>query len=87
MGGSIDQPRTESYGYGWGIAMNEVVSLTPTHYAERRVATIAFGSGTGVCGTHTLNRSGGKVVMDACRWVRRGLSTQRRIWPPAHRAG
>jgi len=86
-GGRLYRPAQDgSHDYGWGIAINEVVSLTPTHYAERRVATIAFASGTGVCGTHTLNRSGGKVVMDAWRWVRRGPSTQGRIWPRAHRA-
>ena len=59
-----------SHGYGWAIAVNEVVSLTTTHYAERRVSTVA--PPPGVRGTHTLNRAGGIAVMDAWQWVRRG---------------
>lgn len=57
--------------YGRGIALNEVVSLSPDHYSERRLATVRPDWAWGICGTHTLNRSGDAVVMDACRYVLR----------------
>jgi hypothetical protein len=60
-----------SGGYGWALALNEVLSLTPDRYADRRVATVRPEWSMGVCGTHTLNRAGSTVVMDACRHVLR----------------
>jgi|GEM_PF-763711 len=60
-----------SRGYGWGIAVNEVLSLTPTRFEERRVAMVTPDFGRGVCGVHTMNRAGGRMVMDACRWAPR----------------
>ena len=60
-----------SGGYGWAVALNEVLTLTPDRYADRRVATVRPDWGMGVCGTHTLNRAGSTVVMDACRYVLR----------------
>lgn len=62
-----------SKGYGSAIAVNEVLSLTPTHYAERRLARLAPSWAATICGTHTLNRAGRTVVMDECREVRRSL--------------
>ena len=67
-----------SKGYGWAIAVNEVLSLTPTHFAERRVALVQPHWAKALCGTHTLNRAGRTVVMDECRYVRR-----RRLRPRA----
>ncbi len=64
-----------SHGYGWGIALKEVLTLTPTSYAERRVGTIAAPDRRDVCGVHTLNRAGGTVVMDLCRWMPRKALT------------
>ncbi len=60
-----------SRGYGWGIAVNEVLSLTPSHYAERRVHTVTPPPGRGVCGTHTMSLTDSLAVMDVCRWVPR----------------
>jgi hypothetical protein len=67
-----------SKGYGRAIAVNEVLSLTPTHFAERRVALVQPHWARALCGTHTLNRVGRTVVMDECRYVRR-----RRLRPRA----
>jgi hypothetical protein len=55
--------------YGRGIALNEVLSLSPVDYSERRVATVRPDWAWGICGTHTLNRAGDMVVMDASRYV------------------
>jgi hypothetical protein len=63
-----------SGGYGWGIAVKEVLSLTTAGFAERRVGIIKPPRARGVCGIHTLNRAGGVTVMDACRWVPRSRS-------------
>ena len=67
-----------SKSYGRAIAVNEVLSLTPTHFAERRVALVQPHWAKALCGTHTLNRAGRIVVMDECRYVRR-----RRVRPRA----
>jgi hypothetical protein len=58
-----------SVDYGWAITMNEVVTLTPGLYAERRLGTLRPDWAKGLAGTHTINRAGGVVVMDACRYV------------------
>jgi hypothetical protein len=68
-----------SRGYGWRIAVNEVLTLTPTHYAEIRVSTLEPPPLTGARGTHTVNLADGRVVMDAWRWTRRGDSDRRRM--------
>jgi len=67
-----------SKGYGGAIAVNEVLSLTPTHFDERRIALVQPRWAKALCGTHTLNRVGRTVVMDECRYVRR-----RRLRPRA----
>jgi hypothetical protein len=66
-----------SGGYGWGIAVNEVLSLTPWSYEERRIAVLGPGWTRGLRGTHTLNRAGPNVVMDACRLVWRNPLRER----------
>ena len=66
-----------SKGYGWAIAVNEVLSLTPTHFAERRVAFVQPRWAKALCGTHTLNRVGRTVVMDECRYVRWAVRRRR----------
>ena len=62
-----------SRGYGWAIRVNEVLTLTPTRFAERRIALVQPDWAKALCGTHTLNRLGRTVVMDECRSVRRRL--------------
>lgn len=66
-----------SKGYGSAIAVNEVLSLTPAHFAERRVARVQPRCAQALCGTHTLSRAGHTVVMDECRYVRRSLRRPR----------
>ena len=66
-----------SKGYGSAIAVNEVLSLTPAHFAERRVTRVQPRCAQALCGTHTLNRTGRTVVMDECRYVRRSLRRTR----------
>ena len=62
-----------SKGYGWAIAVNEVLSLTPSQFDERRVALLEPRWAQDLRGTHTLNRTGRTVVMDEGRYVRRSL--------------
>ena len=57
--------------YGWAISVSEVLTLTPEAYADRQVALIRPEWAPDLCGTHTLNRDGTQVVMDACHVVRR----------------
>ena len=59
-------------GYGWGIVVNEVQVLTSSAYVERRVADVGPTWSKRLCGTHTLNRAGDTVAMDACYYVLRG---------------
>lgn len=76
--GSLYRPSQDgTRGYGWGIVVNEVLSLTPAHYRERPVAMVSPDFAKRSCGFHTMNRAGGKVVMDACRWIPRLQSP----WP------
>ena len=66
-----------SRGYGWAISVNEVLSLTPTDFAERNVALLQPSWARSLLGTHTLNRAGRTVVMDECRYVRRSRQRAR----------
>jgi hypothetical protein len=60
-----------THGYGWGIAVNEIQSLSPDSFAERRVAHVAPDWAPDLLGVHTLNRSGVTVVMDERRYIPR----------------
>lgn len=72
LGEKLYRPAQDgSGGYGWAIALNEVLSLTPDSYLDRRVTTVRPDWSRAVCGTHTLNRAGNTVVMDACRYMLR----------------
>ncbi len=58
-----------SGGYGWGMSISEVTTLTPDTYREVAVTSIVPEFDTGICGTHTFNRAGNMVVADVCRRV------------------
>ncbi|MBS9404048.1 hypothetical protein KG088_10435 [Halomonas sp. TRM85114] len=48
-------------GYGDGLAVCEIVTLSPHDYRERMVGSVAF---TDASGPHTIDINDGKVVMD-----------------------
>lgn len=50
--------------YGSGVAIAEVMQLTPQGYREREVARILPSAAQGVLGIHTMNRSGELNVID-----------------------
>jgi hypothetical protein len=51
--------------YGAGLAMNRVLRLTPTEYAERQVERLLLEPEKGLLGIHTVNRAGDLTVVDA----------------------
>lgn len=51
--------------YGAGIAVNEVLELTPERYAEQEVRRLLPTRPRSVLGLHTLNRAGQLCVIDA----------------------
>jgi hypothetical protein len=53
--------------YGHAIRLREIVTLTPDHWLERDVDTIAPTWMPGIIGTHTLNVDGEVAVIDAVR--------------------
>lgn len=58
-------------GYGWAISVNEVLSLTPTDFVERRLGELRPTWDRRLCGVHTLNFASDTVVMDVCHYVPR----------------
>lgn len=71
-GGCLYRPAQDgSRTYGGGLVLNEVVRLTAERYEERAVARLDPDWEPGLCGTHTLSRSGGVVALDAARRVPR----------------
>jgi hypothetical protein len=51
--------------YGAGIAIQRVLKLTPTEYAERQLQRLLPGEASGLEGLHTMNRAGDLTVVDA----------------------
>jgi hypothetical protein len=66
-----------SHDYGWGVAINEVLSLTADDYTERCARVLTPPPGVRMRGTHTLNRAGRVTVMDAWQWVPRASAAFR----------
>lgn len=55
-----------SRGYGYGLKLNHVVTLTETHYQEETLRTLTPWDNT-ITATHTLNYAAGLTVADAMR--------------------
>lgn len=53
-----------SRGYGYSLHLNEVTTLSPDDYAERRRVTITPDAVPGLLGLHTYNRLGDLEVLD-----------------------
>ena len=53
-----------SRAYGHSFSLNEIVTLSPTSYAERRIVTIGPDWERDLLATHTYNRSGAVEVTD-----------------------
>src|SRR5688572_8400908 len=51
--------------YGAGLALNRVLRLTPSDYAERQVERVILAPGRNLFGIHTVNRAGDLTVVDA----------------------
>ncbi|MEO8627424.1 MAG: hypothetical protein ABI612_04900 [Betaproteobacteria bacterium] len=50
--------------YGKGFSIFEVTALTPTHYAERQVASIEADATRGMKGTHHITSNGSTTMID-----------------------
>ena len=59
--------------YGAGVAINEVLTLTPQEYREIEVQRVVPSHPKEILGIHTLNRSGTLTVVD-------GFTRRPRIW-------
>ena len=57
--------------YGAGLAISEVLELTPSRYRERVVHRITPAWDSSLLGMHTLNAAGGLSVVDFLRLARR----------------
>jgi hypothetical protein len=64
--GQVSVPR-----YGYGLALHEVLELTPERYAERRIWTTTGAAAGGWRGLHHLDWHAGLLVMDAQRLIPR----------------
>jgi hypothetical protein len=70
--GKLIRPAQDcSVRYGYAIALNEVVELTPDAYEERLVEVILPDWMPGLFATHTLNFTGDTEVIDATRIPRK----------------
>ncbi len=72
-----------SRGYGYGIRVNEVTELTPTHYAERQVGLVEPDWCEEVVATHSFVSVGPAAFVDAMDWVPPNWLTAR-TRDPAH---
>lgn len=59
-----------SHGYGHGIHLNEVTTLTESRFEEREVIVLEPSWHEAVA-THTFASGDGTIVVDAMRWLRR----------------
>ena len=57
-------------GYGYGFALNEIVTLTPEEYRERPTVTVEPSWSPGLIGTHTYGQCGSVEIVDGCSLVR-----------------
>jgi hypothetical protein len=51
--------------YGYGIRLQEIVTLTDSEYVEREALFIEPGWDNGIVATHTFSRAGGLTMIDA----------------------
>jgi hypothetical protein len=71
IGDMIVRPSQDGSGsYGRSFSLNEIVTLTPDAYRERRLLTVDGGWEPGLLGTHTYNRTASAEVTDG-KLVRR----------------
>jgi hypothetical protein len=69
-GGRLYRPTQDcSVHYGYAMTVNEVLSITPTEYAERPATWIGPSWAPRIVGTHTLNTSTRWQVVDGIRKV------------------
>ncbi len=52
--------------YGYGFALNEIVTLTPEEYRERPILRVEPSWSKGLIGTHTYSQCGSVEVVDGC---------------------
>ena len=76
-----------SRGYGYGIRLNEVTTLSESRFEEREVTFVGPSWGETVA-THTFARGDDTTAVDAMRWVRRnrGLRTWSALGARARRS-
>lgn len=72
-----------SVDYGYAVVFNEVVTLSPTDYEERRIGIMEPDWMRGLRGNHTYTRAGDVEVIDGKYMVPRGAMHEYRL--PAHR--
>lgn len=68
-----------SIDYGYAVVFNEVVTLSPTDYSERRIGCLEPRWARGLRGCHTYSRSGDLDVLDGKLRIPRGAVHEHRI--------
>jgi hypothetical protein len=72
LGDCLYRPSQDcSVRYGYGVRVNQVVTLTSHDYEETEVDFIEPDGDAHVLATHTLSFADGLLVMDGLRWHRR----------------
>jgi len=72
-GGRLYRPAQDcSRDYGYGLAIHEILTLSPTDYAERQIAHVEPNWDRSIHGVHTYNHAGRLTVIDVkhSRWRR-----------------
>lgn len=70
-----------SIDYGYAVVFNEVVKLSPTEYAERRIGCLEPRWARGLRGCHTYSRAGDLDVLDGKLRIPRGAVHEHRVHP------
>lgn len=70
-----------SIDYGYAVVFNEVVKLSPTDYAERRIGCLEPRWARGLRGCHTYSRAGDLDVLDGKLRIPRSAVHEHRVQP------
>ena len=83
-GGRLIRPAQDCAShYGSAVVFNEVLVLSPTHYEERPLSRLAFGSEHGPFACHTYSRTPTFEVLDAYGHATNALP-RIEVLPPSH---
>ncbi|MGB4857959.1 MAG: hypothetical protein WBP11_01395 [Dokdonella sp.] len=70
-----------SIDYGYAVVFNEVLTLSPEEYSERRIGSIEPRWSRGLRGCHTYTRAGDLEAVDGKELISRGAAHEFRVQP------